>query len=165
MKLSLIELTPNLLEDIRTRPDRIPCGREQYYRMIDEYMVKEIAESNWVWLRKQKAASPWTAYFAINEATREFVGTCSFKTQPGADREVAIVYFTFPPFEGQGVATEMVNGLCEICMGSEAVRILVAHTLPGKSAATRVLEKNDFLKTRTVDDPEEGQVWRWEKQL
>ena len=47
---------------------------------------------------------PWGGYLA--ELDGEVVGACAFKTPP-RDGQVEIAYFTFPEWEGQGMATRM----------------------------------------------------------
>jgi ribosomal-protein-alanine N-acetyltransferase len=45
---------------------------------------------------------PWICYMAMENGVA--VGTCGFKSPPSNGR-VEIAYFTFPPFEGKGIAT------------------------------------------------------------
>lgn len=45
------------------------------------------------------------------------VGTCGFKSSPDQGR-VEIAYFTFPDFEGRGLATAMAGELLAIAIGS-----------------------------------------------
>jgi GNAT superfamily N-acetyltransferase len=49
----------------------------------------------------------WWGYLAVHPTDRDVVGTCGFRAGPDANGEVEIAYFTFPGFEGQGVATAM----------------------------------------------------------
>ena len=44
------------------------------------------------------------------------------------------------------------------------VRIVRAHTLTEANASTRVLTKCGFQRINEVIDPDDGLVWRWEKQ-
>jgi RimJ/RimL family protein N-acetyltransferase len=45
---------------------------------------------------------------------------------------------------------------------SEAeVERVVAHTLPEGNASTAVLRRLGFVQAETVEDPEDGTVWRW----
>jgi len=43
------------------------------------------------------------------------------------------------------------------------VRVVRAHTLPEANASTRVLTKCGFQRIGEVIDPEDGLVWRWER--
>ena len=56
----------------------------------------------------------------------------------------------------------MAAKLIPLGSSSPDVTWIIAHTLPEKSASTRVLEKNGRRFTGEVLDPEDGRVWRWE---
>jgi RimJ/RimL family protein N-acetyltransferase len=100
----------------------------------------------------------------VDEATREVVGSCAFKTPPADDGSVEIAYFTYPGFEGRGYATAMASKLIDLASRSAAVRQIVAHTLPETNASTRVLEKVGMTFAGEVMDPHDGRVWRWQVQ-
>lgn len=93
------------------------------------------------------------------------VGTAGFKAPPDAEGVVEIAYFTFPGFEGLGIASAMAAGLVERAGNGLGVRRLRAHTLPEKNASTRILEKVGFRWLEEVMDPEDGRIWRWERDL
>jgi RimJ/RimL family protein N-acetyltransferase len=105
----------------------------------------------------------WEGYFAVDEATREFVGSCAFKSPPTPDGTVEIAYFVYPAFEGRGYATEMARKLIALAARSGHVRQVIAHTLPERNASTRVLTKAGMTFVGEVMDPEDGRVWRWER--
>jgi ribosomal-protein-alanine N-acetyltransferase len=107
----------------------------------------------------------WGGYLAVDEHTREVVGSCAFKTPPTEEGVVEIAYFTYPGFEGRGYATEMANTLVTLAGGSTTVRRVIAHTLPEKNASTRVLEKLGMAFVGEVMDPDDGRVWRWQVQV
>jgi RimJ/RimL family protein N-acetyltransferase len=100
---------------------------------------------------------PWTGYFAL--ADGGVVGTCAFTAAPSEGR-VEIAYFTFPDFEGRGVATAMAREL--IAIARAAGIAVFAHTLPQRSASTTILERLGFTFARIDDHPEDGVLWRWE---
>lgn len=106
---------------------------------------------------------PWSGYLALDPARGSIVGTCGFKEPPDSDGVVEIAYFTFPGFEGLGVASAMAAGLIECARSAPGVRRLRAHTLPERNASTRILEKLGFRWLGEVIDPEDGRVWRWER--
>ena len=106
----------------------------------------------------------WGGYFVVDEATREIVGSCAFKSAPTEEGAVEIAYFTYPGFEGRGYATGMAAKLIELASSSPAVRRIVAHTLPEPNASTRVLERVGMTFVGEVIDPEDGRVWRWQMQ-
>ena len=107
----------------------------------------------------------WGGYYAVDEATREVVGSCAFKSPPTAEGAVEIAYFTYPDFEGRGYATGMARKLIALARGSPAVRRVIAHTLPEANASTRVLSKAGMTFMGEVLDSEDGRVWRWEVQI
>jgi RimJ/RimL family protein N-acetyltransferase len=73
---------------------------------------------------------------------------------------VEIAYFTFPAFEGRGFATAMAAALVERAWAAGAAAV-VAHTLPTPNASNHLLGKLGFQLAGTVEDPEDGAVWRW----
>jgi CYTH domain-containing protein/GNAT superfamily N-acetyltransferase len=101
---------------------------------------------------------PWLGYLAT--AGDDVVGTCAFKSAPAAG-EVEIAYFTFPRFEGRGIATAMARQLVSLARAIDPTLVLMAHTLPSANASTRVLEKLGFNRTGTGVDEEVGEVWQW----
>lgn len=101
---------------------------------------------------------PWTGYFALRD--EELVGACSFTSPPRAGR-VEIAYFTFPPFEGQGVATAMARALIKIARATDPDVLLTANTLPEDNASTSILRKIGFRLFGPVNHPEDGLIWEW----
>jgi GNAT acetyltransferase-like protein len=106
---------------------------------------------------------PWSGYLALDRARDIIVGTCGFKAPPDTEGVVEIAYFTFPGSEGLGVASAMAAGLVDRATRAVGVRRLRAHTLPERNASTRILEKTGFRLLGEAIDPEDGQVWRWER--
>lgn len=104
---------------------------------------------------------PWISYLAVDGQTP--VGVCSFKSTP-VDGRVEIAYFTFPSFEGRGVATMMAAALADIGLAAAEVQIVAAQTLPERSASHRVLEKLNFERIGELEHPEDGTVLEWQLQ-
>jgi RimJ/RimL family protein N-acetyltransferase len=114
----------------------------------------------------ERVAEPtWEWYFVGDGETRDLVGSCAFKSPPGDDGTVEIAYFTYPPYEGRGYATAMARRLIELARMSPRIRRVIAHTLPGAGASTRVLDKAGMTFMEEVLDPEDGRVWRWQLDL
>jgi RimJ/RimL family protein N-acetyltransferase len=107
---------------------------------------------------------PWSGYLAVDRMRDAIVGTCGFKAPPDAEGVAEIAYFTFPGFEGQGCASAMADGLVERGNRMVGVRRLRAHTLPERNASTRILKKCGFEPMGEVLDPEDGVIWRWERE-
>lgn len=102
--------------------------------------------------------SPWVGYLAVEGGA--CVGTCAFKTPPRKNR-VEIAYFTFPEYEGRGIATRMAALLVEIAFRETPGITVVAQTLPEENASTTVLRKNGFRLVGELEHPEDGTVWEW----
>ena len=102
---------------------------------------------------------PWIGYLAVDDGS--IVGTCAFKCAPVNGR-VEIAYFTFPEFEGRGIATAMARRL-----------IAIAHAeQPGHRrhradiAGTQCLEQQysaalGFKLAGFAVDADVGKVWEW----
>lgn len=106
-----------------------------------------------------KPLLPWAGYLAQEKGV--IVGACAFKSPPVSGK-VEIAYFTFPGHEGRGVATRMANHLIELAAQNGIARIR-AQTLPEPSASTRILERLGFVLQGSVQHPEDGEVWEWQK--
>ena len=81
---------------------------------------------------------PWTGYLAEQDGV--IVGSCGFKGAP-ADNRVEIAYFTFPNFEGRGLATQMARHLVDIALVTSLGITVAAQTLPEENASTTILRK------------------------
>lgn len=102
---------------------------------------------------------PWIGYLALVDGT--VVGTCGFKSPPQRGR-VEIAYFTFPAFEGRGIASAMAARLVTVAQRQLPSVVIAAQTLPGRNASHRVLEKLGFLDVEMIDHPEDGLVREWQ---
>ena len=102
--------------------------------------------------------APWISYLAVDGS--EAVGVCSFKSRPTGGR-VEIAYFTFPAFEGRGIATAMASRLVEIATSWPERLVVAAQTMPVRNASHRILEKLGFEVVETVEHPEDGAVLEW----
>ncbi len=120
------------------------------------------------WLALLEAATeadPWVLGFRVVRRSDEtVVGTCGFKGPPSAEGVVEIAYSVEPDQQGNGYATEAASAAAAWAFQNEAVRLVRAHTLPETNASTRVLSKCGFTHTGEVIDPDDGPVWRWEKE-
>lgn len=105
---------------------------------------------------------PWGGYLSIDQGEQIVVGTCAFKGRPDGSGVVEIAYFTFPGFEGRGYASAAAATLVGVARSQAGVSRIRAHTLPERNASTRVLEKIGMSFIGSVEDPEDGLVWRWE---
>lgn len=107
------------------------------------------------------AAAPWCGYLAVSP-TAGAIGACAFKSAPEG-RTVEIAYVTFPPFEGRGHAKAMAKRLIEIAEASGEVDSLLAHSLAEENASTAILRAAGFSWSGSLEGPEDGPIWRWQK--
>lgn len=121
-------------------------------------IVVEVLNSAAELYRKQGYKKPWIGYLAVEDGL--YVGTCAFKTPP-RDNEVEIAYFTFPGFEGRGIATRMASELIKIARNQIPSLTIMAQTLPGQNASNKILKKLGFVYSSEVDHPDDGKVWEW----
>jgi ribosomal-protein-alanine N-acetyltransferase len=139
---------------------------EEVHAMIDGMTPAEKAELSSDWLAQLRASPPpdsWTLGFSVVHLDNDaVVGTCGF-TGPPADGVVEIAYGISPEHQGKGYATEVAQTLTDYAFSSGKVRVVRAHTRPEPNASTRVLTKCGFRRIGEVIDPEDGLVWRWEK--
>ena len=103
---------------------------------------------------------PWISYLAVDGSAA--VGICSFKSRP-IDGRVEIGYFTFPQFQGRGIATAMAAELIAIAATHDPGVLVTAQTLCERNASHRVLEKLGFRAVGTVEHPEDGTVLEWQR--
>lgn len=134
-----------------------PAGQEDWIRTVVEQTLELQGRTG--------AVPPWTGYLAVCSRTDRVIGCGGFKGNPTPAGEVEIAYFTFPDHEGQGFGTAIAEELFRIAASRPGPRRVLAHTLPQRSASTRILEGLGFLHLGEVEDPEDGRVWRWRRDL
>jgi [ribosomal protein S5]-alanine N-acetyltransferase len=132
---------------------------------LDAAIKSEISAD---WLARLDAsteADPWVHGFVlVHRATETVIGRAGFKGPPGADGAVEVAYGVAPEHEGKGYATEAAEALTAFALKSGQVRVVRAHTLPQKNASGRILTKCGFKFIGEVIEPDDGLVWRWEKE-
>ena len=135
--------------------------------MIDSLPAEQKKELSPAWLEMVQNLSeddPWLLGFTIEcKASSRQLGQCGFKGPPDESRRVEIAYGIDDAEQGKGYATEAALSLVKFAKDSGEVDLVLAHTLPNKNASTRVLEKCKFEFIGTVEDPEDGTVWRWQR--
>lgn len=103
--------------------------------------------------------APWVGYLAQCEG--KIVGACAFKAPP-ADGKVEIGYFTFPDWEGQGIATAMVRKLLSIVQQEQPQLTVVARTANEENASNTILRKLGFTMVHLIDDTGDGEMLEWQ---
>lgn len=122
-------------------------------------LVKEVMSSTAELYTSAGYILPWIGYLALEE--KQCVGTCAFKSPPENNR-VEIAYFTFPEYEGQGVATRMAQTLIRIAFDTGPQLTIAAQTLPEENASTAILKKLGFQLVAELENSEDGKVWEWQ---
>lgn len=126
---------------------------------------KEHLSDDWLELVKNATSSdPWIHGFSITFRDDDVVvGQCGFKGPPSSDGIVEIAYAVHPDHQCRGYATEAAEALVAYAFTNGDVSAVRAHTLPETNASTRVLTKCGFQHVGEVMDPDDGLVWRWQK--
>jgi [ribosomal protein S5]-alanine N-acetyltransferase len=151
---SNLKLVPQTIEEVRARIEAM--SQDDKAQLSADWLAL---------LHGSTSADPWIHGFSMRHAdSGTVVGTCGFKGPPGADGVVEIAYGVSPDHQGKGYATEAAKIMTDYAFSSGKVRVVRAHTLPDWNASTRVLTKNGFRRIGEVIDPEDGLVWRWEKE-
>ena len=132
--------------------------------------VKQVCKATAALYKTAGLVAPWIGYLAVHD--RKLVGACAFKSPPVKKDDWAFVeigYLTFPKFEGQGIATEMVRELLNIAYASRSPMqpniAVVAQTENEENASNAILKKFDFDFIGEQTDAEGDVVWRWELSL
>lgn len=104
----------------------------------------------------------WWTYFPIHKQDNTLLGSGGYKGKPTIDGTVELGYEIAPIYRNRGLATEMTKGLIENAFMDKRVKLIIAHTLGQENASTKVLQKCGFVKTEEINDPDDGQIWKWE---
>jgi RimJ/RimL family protein N-acetyltransferase len=103
-------------------------------------------------------ADEWGSHLFFDDDA--LVGFGGWKGPP-SDGAVELGYAVAPERRGRGIATTVVAILVDRARAAD-VSTVVAHTLAETSPSTSVLQRNGFTMVETIDDPDDGQIWRWE---
>ena len=111
-------------------------------------------------LAADPSGAEWGSRLFVLEDPPTLVGWGGFKGAP-VGGAVEIGYAVAPGWQGRGIATAAVGAMLDAAFADTAVRSVIAHTLPGPNASTRVLEKTGFAYEADVIDLEAGTAWRF----
>jgi [ribosomal protein S5]-alanine N-acetyltransferase len=136
-------------------------------RGLRDFIVSDDVSPEWLAaLESATGSDPWRYGFAlVHSESGLVIGNAGFIGPPDAEGIVEIAYGVVPDYQGRGYATEAANALVAWAANKGCVAVVRAHTLPERSASTRVLEKCGFRHVGQVTHPTDGLVWRWEKGL
>ena len=74
---------------------------------------------------------------------------------------VEIAYLILRDCEGQGMASFACKALLDLVHPTDSTLTVIAKTEPEKNASTKILKKNHFVLTDTVQDEEIGDAGLW----
>jgi [ribosomal protein S5]-alanine N-acetyltransferase len=141
--MDLVEI-PERIEDNKEFIDN-PLCREGIYMTIDFF-------------KRVGYKKPWIGYYAIEDG--DVVGSGAFKGAP-KNGTVEIAYGTFEPFRQKGIGSEICKLLVGLSLKTDPSVTITARTLPENNFSTKILQKNGFIFSGTVNDPDDGDVWEW----
>lgn len=98
----------------------------------------------------------WGVWFVREKQSGRIIGDIGFKGKP-VDHKVEIGYGIIPSAQGNGYATEAVNGLIEWAFSTNLVQIVIAECLEDNIASIKVLEKLNMKRTG-----QEVNMLKWE---
>jgi len=105
----------------------------------------------------------WGSYFIIHTADKELIGSCGFKGLPCDKGLVEFGYEIKPAYRQRGYATETAMGLVSFAFSQPEINGVFALTLPEVNYSVKVLRKCGLIYKKTIEDPADGTLWRWEK--
>lgn len=161
MSVGILEFIPGerkVLRKLATDPEEFAAEFDVRLHELSQ----AVGEQSLAFMKTFPYETPpeWFGYLVVEGETRQMVGICSLKG-PQVEGAVEIAYFTFPGFEGRGIATEMARFLMARASTLQDVTRVIAHTSAEPNASTRILEK---IGMRLVGEAmEDGEtVWLWE---
>ncbi|MES2035890.1 MAG: GNAT family N-acetyltransferase [Pseudomonadota bacterium] len=107
-------------------------------------------------------SADWWMHVFVHEADNRLIGLGGYKGAPSGGR-LEFGYEFAPGYRGQGLATEAAEGMIAHAFLQPDVDHVIAHTLPQENASTRVLKRCGLAFDEVVQDPEDGEIWRWRR--
>jgi RimJ/RimL family protein N-acetyltransferase len=129
-------------------------GWTEFGEVIFEFTLKKILED--------PDNAKWGVFLPILKTENRVIGTCGYKGKPDGNGCVEIGYEVSVSYRNQGYAREVTDLLVDHAYNNGALKV-VAHTLEKDNASAQVLIRNGFQFISSVQDPEDGVVWKWEK--
>lgn len=104
----------------------------------------------------------WGSFFTVHKADRQLLGTCGFKGGPTEAGTVEIGYEIHEAYRQQGLASEAAKGLVDFALGHAEIKSVLAHTLAHENPSVSLLKKLGFQFGGLFNDPDDGDIWRFE---
>jgi ribosomal-protein-alanine N-acetyltransferase len=123
-------------------------------------------------LAADESWQPWLMRALVRRSDGRMVGHAGFHGPPGmahltelAPGGVEVGYTVLQEFRGQGVATEIVDGLMDWAYREHGVPRVVASIAPDNAASLRVVAKLGFHRIGEWQDETDGLEWVFERRL
>lgn len=110
----------------------------------------------------KKNGNYWGSFFSVHKADRQLLGTCGFKGGLDESGSVEIGYEITEFYRQQGLASEVAQGLIDFAFSNADVQLVRAHTLANENPSVSVLKKLGFQFIGLFNDPDDGDIWRFE---
>ena len=123
--------------------------------------AREAMQPGYEHLKSHPEILGWWTYLFLHKPDRTLIGLGGFKGLVNDQGMVELGYEIAPAYRRRGLALEAANGMIEYAFAHPGIKRVDAHTLPEKNASTGVLEKAGMKFIESVEDPEDGEVWRW----
>jgi RimJ/RimL family protein N-acetyltransferase len=91
------------------------------------------------------------------------VGMLGFKSPPNAAGAVEIGYGIAASYRRRGFVTQAVGLLVQEGFAQHETKTIFAYTDMTNVASCKVLAKNQFVKVGNKFDPEDAEVWIWQR--
>ena len=104
----------------------------------------------------------WGSFFTVHKADRQLLGTCGFKGGPNGTDRIEIGYEIHEAYRKQGLASEAAKGLVDFALGHADIKRVWAHTLAHENPSVSLLKKLGFQLVGLFNDPDDGDIWRFE---
>ena len=123
--------------------------------------AREAMQPSYEFLKAHPSVLGWWTYLFIHQPDRTLIGLGGFKGEPSKEGMVEIGYEVAPAYRRRGLAMEAAQGMIKYAFARPEIKRVDAHTLPERNASTRVLEKVGMKHVGTVQDQQDGKIWRW----
>jgi [ribosomal protein S5]-alanine N-acetyltransferase len=147
-RLELIAATPELA---RAAAGNHPQLAQLLNAQVPAEFPPEIMADVMEYFAQRLEADPglmgWWAWYPLLEQAGEriLIGCLGFTGYPDQDDRLLMGYAMTPSYQGQGYATEAVQGLINWAFQHPQVNQVVADTFPEHAASIRVMEKNHMV--------------------
>lgn len=89
--------------------------------------------------------------FIIRDTHQRPLGDIGLRISSANDEEADVGYSVAPAAQGQGVASQALQALCEVAFNQRDIQALNAWVLAENQGSVRVLEKRGFRKTQMLE--------------